>query len=429
MKIKTKQLDYESVIQLPRPSRLVPLRPSILFRSIVRAAANKDLKEVGFSYTEKDMDKAGPGPYLILMNHSSFVDLEIVSKIFYPKPYNIVCTSDGFVGKPWLMQHIGCIPTQKFVSDISLIKDISYCLKTLKTSVLMYPEASYSFDGTATPLPMKIGVLVKRLGVSVIMVKTYGAFSRDPLYNCLQKRKVKVSAEVSCLLRPEQIKEHSVKELDAILDEFFTFDNFRWQQDNRVEVPESFRADGLNRILYRCPHCGKEGRMIGKGETIRCEACQTEHVLDTFGRLRVQNAEERFNHIPDWYRWEREQVRRELEEGTYLLDIPVKIGVMVDFKAIYMIGEGRLKHTAEGFRLQGCDGAIDYAQSPLACYSLYSDYFWYEIGDMICIGDNDILYYCFPTEPGDVVAKTRLAAEELFKIAQAEKKKRPIAAV
>ena len=61
-------------------------------------------------------------------------------------------------------------------------------------------------------------------------------------------------------------------------------------------------------------------------------------------------------------------------------------------------------------------GKLDYTQKPSASYSLYSDYYWYEIGDMICIGNSQVLYYCFPTEGKDVVAKTRLAAEELYKL-------------
>ena len=35
---------------------------------------------------------------------------------------------------------------------------------------------------------------------------------------------------------------------------------------------------------------------------------------------------------------------------------------------------------------------------------------------MIGIGNQDVLYYCFPKNCGDVVAKTRLAAEELYKL-------------
>ena len=51
----------------------------------------------------------------------------------------------------------------------------------------------------------------------------------------------------------------------------------------------------------------------------------------------------------------------------------------------------------------------------MTCYSVYSDYFWYEIGDIVCIGNNDCLYYCFPKKK-DIVAKTRLAVEELYKM-------------
>ena len=263
MKIKTRQKSYDAVMALPKGKHRQPRKPSLLLHTAIRVASIFDLLATRFSYTSEGMEKVGKQPCLILMNHSSFIDLMIVSKIFYPKPYGIVCTSDGFVGKEWLMRFLGCIPTQKFVSDISLIRDMAYMLKEKKASVLMYPEASYSFDGTATALPRKLGVLLKKLGVPVVSVTTYGAFSRDPLYNCLQKRKVKVSAHVKCLLTPEEIKGKTVAELDAILDEAFSFDNFKWQQENGVEITEGFRADGLERILYKCPHCGAEGEMEG----------------------------------------------------------------------------------------------------------------------------------------------------------------------
>lgn len=88
--------------------------------------------------------------------------------------------------------------------------------------------------------------------------------------------------------------------------------------------------------------------------------------------------------------------------------------MLVDFKAIYKVGQGHLTHDGSGFHLTGCDGRLDYTQGPKSCYGLYADYYWYEIADVICIGDNDRLYYCFP-KSGDVVAKTRLAVEELYK--------------
>lgn len=422
MKIKTKRAPLEKVMALPSVSHKKPLKPLFLLQLVVRVLAIFDLLPTKFTYETHGMEKIKKNePCLILMNHSSFIDLKIASKIFFPRRYGIVCTSDGFVGKNLLMRLLGCIPTQKFVRDVSLIWDIDYMLKKKMVSVLMYPEASYSFDGTATPLPRKMGVLLKKLNVPVVTVITQGAFARDPLYNCLQKRKVTVRADVTCLATKEELEELSVAELDAKLNEAFSFDNFRYQQENKISINEPFRADGLNRILYKCPHCLVQGQTVGEGITLTCKNCGKVYTLDEFGFLQAEDAA--FNHIPDWYNWEREEVKKELEEGKYRLEKEVSIGVLKNTKALYMVGDGKLTHDENGFKLTGCDGKLYYEQGPLSCYSLYADYYWYEIGDVICIGNKEVSYYCFPKDSLDVVAKTRLATEELYKMKKRRKVK------
>lgn len=417
MKIKVQKKSYEEVLALPRAPHKKPRKPAKLLRTLIKTLSAKDLKATNFTYEMIGMEKLGKGePCLILMNHSSFIDLEICSTIFADRPFNIVCTSDGFVGKEDLMRSIGCIPTQKFVMDVVLLRDMKYALTRLKTSVLMYPEASYSFDGTATPLPASVGKCLKMLKVPVVMVKTHGAFARDPLYNNLQVRKVDVSAEVKYLLSPEDVENMSAVELNKILQKEFTFDNFRWQQENHIKVDEEFRADYLNRVLYKCPHCLMEGRMVGRGTQLTCKECGSAYELTEYGALEAKDGISIYTHVPDWYQWQRDCVREELENGTYKLDIPVDICMMVDAKAIYQVGRGQLVHDMEGFHLTGCDGKLDYKQVPEVSYSLYADYFWYELGDMICIGNQDVLYYCFPVDQGDVVARTRIATEELYKM-------------
>ena len=415
MKIKTKHVPLETALAAKKPKHKRPKKPNFIFSSLIRILSIGALFKTKFSYTKSNMGKAGKGPYLILMNHSSFLDLKIASKIFYPMPYCIVCTTDALVGKSWLMRRIGGIPTQKYVTDVSLIMDIKHALKEEKTSVLMYPEAGYSFDGTKTQLPRKFGTLIKKLGVTVLTVITDGAFLHDPLYNCLQQRKVKVTAHLDCLLSQDEIKEKSVAEIDSLLENAFSFDNFANQKANGVSITEPFRADGLDRILYRCPHCESEGQMVGKGTTLTCESCKKVYKLTEFGELEAVGGETEFPHIPDWYRWQRECVKKELESGTYSLDTEVDIGILSDHKALYMVGNGRLYHDENGFTLTGCDGKLNYRQSPTASHSLNADFFWYEIGDVISIGDKERLYYCFPKSKISV-AKARIAAEELFKL-------------
>ena len=420
MKIHVQKADYSAVAAIQTPEHRLPKKPGIFFRTLIRLLSQFGLAGTGFHFSMERMEHVPKHePCLILMNHSCFLDLMMVSKIFYPRPYNIVCTSDGFVGmNGWmnkLMRAIGCIPTQKFVTDLRLVQDMHYCLKELKSSILMYPEASYSFDGTATPLPRKMGVLLKKLDVPVVMVESFGAFSRNPLYNELQVRKsVPVRATVRCLYTREELHSKSVKELSDGLDAAFGFDHFRWQKEQRLEICEDFRADGLHRILYKCPHCHAEGKLSGKGTTITCGQCGKTWELTPLGTLEALEGLTEYPHIPDWYAWERREVRREIEAGRYKLDIDVDIAILADYKAIYQVGSGHLTHDSSGFLLTGCEGQLQYTQKPQSSYSLYADYYWYEIGDMICIGDNNRLYYCFPKD-NTPVAKVRLAAEEMYK--------------
>lgn len=423
MKIITKRLSYEKVSALKPYTHTKPWKQWWLLRFLVGLLSFYDLWKTDFHYEMKNMDRLEKDqPCLILMNHSSFLDLEIVGRIFRKRRYSIVCTMDAFIGLHWILKLLGTIPTRKFTVDASLIKDMIYCLKELKSSVIMFPEASYSFDGTATPLPDSLGKCLKLLNVPVVVVQTKGVFLHNPLYNGLQKRKVPTQATVAYLLSPEEIREKSVEELNQIIREQFSFDHFKWQKEHNIRIAEPFRADYLNRVLYKCPSCLAEGKMLGQGISLKCNACSKEYELDELGYLRAKDGKTEIDHIPDWYRWERECVRNEILKGSYHMDVPVEIAMMVDTKCIYQVGNGTLKHTAEGFALNGCDGKLKYHQPASASYSLYSDFYWYEIGDVICIGDTKAQYYCFPQNSGDIVAKARLAAEELYRIQEEQRK-------
>ena len=401
-----------------------PKKPNMLFRTLMRVLAIPDMIATHFHANKVGMDRLKKGePAFYLMNHSSFIDLEIVPTLLYPKPFNIVATTDAFIGKEWLMRQIGCIPTKKFVPDVTLIRDIMYATKTLHDSVVMFPEAGYSFDGTATVLPDTVGKFVKLLGIPLVMISTYGAFTRDPLYNNLHKRKVRVSATMKYLLSADEIKEKSAEEISALIAKHFCFDSFRWQQEKNIHITEKNRAEGLERILYKCPHCNTECRMLGEGDHVSCLECGKVYYLGETGLLECRCEDEdckcEIPHIPDWYAWEREEVKREISEGRYSLDIPVKIVVSFDTSKFYEVGEGRLTHNSEGLHVTSNDGNIDYLHKPLASYTICSDFNFYEIGDVISFGDTSCLYYCFPLCEGVSVAKVRIAAEEMYKLERA----------
>lgn len=173
MKIATKEMAYEEVMALPRPKHKNPRKPARWLSTVAKIISYPTIKKIKFSYTTEGMEQVKNQPCLILMNHSSFTDMKLAYAIFYPKRFGIVTSQDaivGILGK--LMRILGCTPTHKYITDLTLLHDLQYMLKKNKTSVLMYPEAGYSFDGTATALPKRMGLLFKKLGVPVVTVIT-----------------------------------------------------------------------------------------------------------------------------------------------------------------------------------------------------------------------------------------------------------------
>lgn len=416
MKIKVVKKSYLEVKNTKKHKSYSPIKPNLFWRTLMKLVSQLDLLSAKFKYKKIGMEKLDKKePALILMNHSSFIDLEIAQDIFYPRPMNIVCTNDGFIGKNWLMRQIGCISTPKFVSDPTLVRKMARAVKK-NSSILMFPEAGYSFDGTMTVFPFSVAKLVKFLKIPVVTVITNGAYLRQPLYNELRKRKIQVTAEVKYLISKEELATLSEQEIfDRILKEF-SFDNFKFQQENNIIINDKERAVGLNRVLYKCPHCNHEAEMQTKDDIISCPKCGIEYSLTPEGYLKCINGETKFNHIPDWYKWQRAEVRNEIVDGTYKLDEDVSIYLMKDTFTIYEVGEGRLTHDINGFHLVSNDGAINYKQQANNSYTINSDFFWYQIADTVCIGDYNEQFYCFLKSKKDLVAKTRLATEEMYKI-------------
>jgi hypothetical protein len=375
-----------------------------------------DLWNAGFKTTRELKQLMKKEPCLILMNHSSFIDLEMIESMVYPKPLNIICTTDGFIGKNWLMREIGCIPTKKFTVDTQLVKKMISTIKKLKSSILLYPEAGYSIDGTSTTLPTNLGKLVKMLKVPVITVISEGAYHRQPLYNELIKRDVKVKANVNLLINKDEIENKKENEIQQMIEEAFSFDNWKWQQENNIIIDHPKRAQGINRFLYKCPHCMAEGNMKGENHTLICPDCGKVYELTTNGFMKANNGETEINHIPSWYAWERECVKKEILEGKYNVEEDVEIYMMIDTYNVYSLGDGHLIHNEDGFKLTAFDGKLECVVPSKLTYSINADFYWYQIADVITINDSKNSYFCFPKGNKDIVAKMRLATEELFKI-------------
>lgn len=259
--------------------------------------------------TEKAVKKL-KGPYVILSTHASFMDFPMVLSGIFPKNTGWVMSVEEFRRGDWLMYGIGGMPKRKFTHDLITIKHILRYLKQQNHTVTIYPEARFEFAGINERLDGALGKMCKLAGVPVVMCKAYGNFINSPQWSKHPYRKIRQEAEIFVLVTEEEVKTLSANEIQERIEKAFVKDEYRWQVEKGYHTKCRKRADGLYRILYKCPVCGKEFSMNSGGTHLWCEECGAKWEMDTLSRLHGVNTDKGFSHIPDWYKWERQCVSR-----------------------------------------------------------------------------------------------------------------------
>ena len=379
---------------------------------------------LGRRYKVKKINMEGlKPPYMVLSNHMYFVDFELAAMVTFPHRVNNVVNIDGYYRRPWLMELIGSIGTRKFTMDIHLVKSIRRVLE--RGDVLcMYPEARYSPCGITSYLPDSLGQLVKRAKVPVVTIVHHGNHLSTPFWNFRKPRKVPLYTTATKILTPEQIEEMSVEEINERLHEAFAYDDYDYQKSNNILITEPNRAEGIHKILYQCPHCLAESHMASSGSKLYCRECGKEWNLEEDGTLRALVGETEFTRVPDWFLWEREQVKEEIERGEYSFEDEVEVYSMPRCWKFEKLGRAKLTHDPErGFVLEGFHNGENYLihREPMQTNSLHIeyDYCYLRPEDCVDISTENDSFYCYPETKKDVVTKLAFATEIIYEMHRA----------
>ena len=357
-------------------------------------------------------------PYILLANHNAFLDIQMLRYITFPHKMSYIVAIDGFLGRKKFLESIGCICKRKFTTDPNLIKSIDYVLNTQKNILAMFPEARYSLCGTKAIIPESVARLVKHFNVPLVILKMNGHHINSPFWN-LRMRKIKgIEAELKCVATKEEVEMMSIDEINEIIQNEFIYDEYAWQKKNNIHVKFPWRAEGLHKVLYKCPHCGEEYQMSTSGTILECKHCGKKWEYTELGELKALEGETEFSHIPDWYEWERDEVAKEVRNGTYHFESEVHVDMLPVDKFIPM-GKGKLVHDLSGFKLTGNFEGQDYlVEIPASrTYGVHIEYEYLgQFGDCVDLNTIDNTYYVYPERELFSVTKISLATEEIFKM-------------
>lgn len=355
-------------------------------------------------------------PYLMVQNHASFVDFAIAEKTLKYKPCNWIVSIEEFNKREWLMRSIGSAYKRKFTKDITVVKHILTALK--ERSVVIYPEARFSLVGKNEQLDGALGKLVKKAKVPVVTLIQHGNFLRSPQWNKRPYRNVPVEAEMTQIVTKEEALTLSAEEIDKRIKDKFLYDDYRWQLENKIKINSKYRAHNIHKALYQCPCCNKEFSMNSRFTKLWCENCNSEWEMDVYGVLKnsVDSSLDRL--VPDWYDWQRDNVRKSVINGDHSFIDDVRIEHLVSSnKGFVHVGDGKCTHDERGFILKGktFDGAeIELNRSVSSMYSCHIEYNYKNRGDAFELCTLSDTYFIYPKNHDNVLTKLHFATEELY---------------
>ena len=383
---------------------------------------------IGKEYKVEKVNMEGlKPPYMMLSNHMHFIDFELAAQATWPHSVSNVVSIDGYVIKWFLLEWIGAICTRKYTNDLHLIKSIRHVLK--RGDILsMYPEARYTPCGTTSFLPESLGKLVKMNKVPVVTVIHRGNHLYAPFWNFRDKRRVPLHTTFTQLLTAEQVSEMSVEEINEAIKNALQYDDYHYQKENGIKIKEATRAEGLHKVLYQCPHCKTEFSMDSKGEELFCTACGKRWVWQEDGYIRALNGETEFDHVPDWYNWEKSEVQKQIADGSYSFEDEVEVFSLPRVWRYIPLGKAKLTHDInEGFVLEGFYRNKKWRvhRLPQQMNSLHVEYDFGPLKkfDYVDISNENDSFYCKLTNRNRLT-KLAFATEEIYLKSQREIKEK-----
>ena len=306
-------------------------------------------------------------PYVLVANHSGFLDVGAVMTMMYPNCASFVISVTQLVQWPSLIKRMGVLPKKQFTVDTSLIRDIKYVLSKNRP-VVIYPEAKLSVVGTPNIIKPAIAKLIKMLKVPLVTVCFHGDYLHKPRWS-KTKRFLPVTAEVKVAVTADEVNDVTAQEIHRRIVENLTYDDYAYQLANGIEIDVPDLVEGLEHILYKCPECGEEFAMTAHGNTLTCGKCGATVTQNKLGQLEGG----KFDKVVDWYEWQRDCVKHEVAHVDYRFEGFFRAEQLVGKKYVDL-GSACITHDHSGITARFADRVVNYKAGQFYTLSFNNDY-------------------------------------------------------
>ncbi|MDD4291005.1 MAG: lysophospholipid acyltransferase family protein [Clostridia bacterium] len=320
-------------------------------------AARIGLRKVKRYYDKSLLDFEAP--CVFICNHPSFYDAIYAQCTFGRGKVYSMAGRNFFANrtKAKYLQAIGCFPKSLFCADIEAVKN---AIKVIRNNgmLLILPEARLSTYGCFEGLEIQTAKLLKALKCPVNVFRLSGAYLYRPKWSKVKRNKGIVDIHIQRLFDKEELASLSESDIHEKLVNAIRYDDFEWL-DKNPEITYSSRAlaEGLENILFMCPHCKNEFTTVTNKDTLYCTNCGYTVKLNSRYEFETQKYPLYFKNLKEWYLWQRDIMSKVVAEREYAITTKAHL-LMPDerlIKGMVGRGSGTVTLDIEGLRYEGID--------------------------------------------------------------------------
>ena len=300
--------------------------------------------------------KGKKGPFVVIANHEAALDFVNLIGIT-STPMSFVISNSFYNSLPitGFFDQLGVIPKQQFQTTVRDMKTMKEVIDN-GSPLVIYPAGLMCEDGLSTPIPAATYKFLQWLCVDVYVARTTGTYFSMPKW-AKGLRIGRTYLDVYRLFSKEELAAAELQTVKSKTNDALLFDAYREQEDLRVKYSNNDNVEGLENVLYMCPHCMTEFSVHCKDKhTLYCEACGFEQTSDKYAFLhKTSKIGEEMRYVSDWSRRIYNTLKEQIAEGK-INQLSAKASIrMINYSnhKFTDVGSGEIHLSRENFRIQG----------------------------------------------------------------------------
>jgi 1-acyl-sn-glycerol-3-phosphate acyltransferase len=245
----------------------------------------------------KAVDFKRKEPFVMLANHTYLFDVVHVPLRFKKTPF-IIASQTLFTKQPtkFLVTQIAhVIPKSKGKSDSKAIKKIFQVIDK-GYPILIFPEGNTTFYGQTGYIEPATMKLIKKLNLDVITCNIKGGYLSRPRWATGKRKNHQIELFYDLTIPKEKLISMPLEQLSLTINKALYHNEYTYQKEKMIPHKGKSLAEGIENVIYVCPHCQSINTISSKNNTITCTNCQTKGTIDVYGFIKGF----KFDNLIDW---------------------------------------------------------------------------------------------------------------------------------